>query len=172
MFGSTALLLQLRVKFPRRRWYGWKLTFCGMIYSIHDGMSLLEFKSKWTYKLIHPCRCIVVVGFQTDCQVASGGTVKPTTLPRTRRIIRWGVRRDWQPHKPIGELYALVTLANPRDGADSGTSHDFIRDDEGRWACTAADLSSVVTQICHGNSRYHSSKNSGGVASRFTRLCY
>ncbi|KAK7125927.1 hypothetical protein R3I93_021337 [Phoxinus phoxinus] len=24
MFGSTALLLQLRVKFPRRRWYGRK----------------------------------------------------------------------------------------------------------------------------------------------------
>ncbi len=45
-----------------------------MRYSIHDDMSLLEFKPKWTYTLIHPCRCIVVVGFQTDCQVASGGS--------------------------------------------------------------------------------------------------
>lgn len=171
MSGSTALLLQLRVKFPRRRWYG-KQTFCGLRYSIHDGMSLLEFKSKWTYKLIHPCLCIVVIGFgfKTDCQVASGGPVKPTVPPR--RIIRWRVRRDWQPHKPMSELYAPVTLANPLDGADSGTSHDLIRDDEGRWAYTAADLSSVVTQICHGNSQYYSSENSGGVARRFTWQCY
>lgn len=70
----------------------------------------------------------------------------------------------------MSELYAPVTLANPLDGADSGTSHDLIRDDEGRWAYTAADLSSVVTQNCHGNSQYYGSENSGGVARRFTWL--
>lgn len=66
----------------------------------------------------------------------------------------------------MSELYALVTL----DGADNGTSHDLIRDNEGRWASTPADLSSAVTQNCHGNSQNYSAPNSGGVARRFIRL--
>lgn len=61
----------------------------------------------------------------------------------------------------MGELYALVTLANPLDGADSGTSHDLIRDDEGWWTSTTTDLSSVVAQSCHGNSQTYSVENSG-----------
>lgn len=92
-----------------------------------------------------------------------------TTVP-PRRIIRWEERRDWQPRAPIHELYALVTLTNPLDGAESGTCHDLIRDDEGTWAFTLADLSSAVVQSCHGNRHIHSAENSDRKARRFFRL--
>lgn len=88
----------------------------------------------------------------------------------SRRIIRWEERRDWQPRAPIHELYALLTLANPLDGAESGTSHDLIRDDESTWAFTLADLSSAVVQGCHGNSHIRSAENSDRKARRFIRL--
>lgn len=91
------------------------------------------------------------------------------TVPQ-RRIIRWEERRDWQLRAPIDKLYVKVTLANPLDGADSGTSHDLIRDDEGTGAFTTADLRSAVVQSCHGNSHISSAENSDRQPRRFMRL--